>query len=147
VYRQKEKNLLKQQYLPTHAHNMVNVGPLTAEIGWRVLGTPAKISGFGLLPSLLHDVWPSSGRYTIYTFSGALAPAEFCQVQKFTLRPCLAFSYTDSVTARRSSSGRQPNCGVVSTCDRAAIPFDTGAVELPTVILYRNMCENATGLQ
>jgi len=65
---------------------------------------------------------------------------------KFTLRPCLAFSYIDSVTARRSSSGRQPNCGVVSTCDRVAIPFDTGAVELSTVILYRNMCENATGL-
>jgi len=35
----KGENLLKQQYLPTHAHNMVNVGPLTAEIGWRVLGT------------------------------------------------------------------------------------------------------------
>jgi len=28
---------------------------------------------------------------------------------KFTLRPSLAFSYIDSVTARHSSSGRQPN--------------------------------------
>jgi len=30
-------------------------------------------------------------------------------VQKFTLRPSLAFSYIGSVTARHSSSGRQPN--------------------------------------
>jgi len=32
---------------------------------------------------------------------------------KFTLRQSLAFSYIGTVTARHSSSGRQPNCGVV----------------------------------
>jgi len=36
---------------------------------------------------------------------------EFCQL--FTLRPSLAFSYIGSVTARHSSSRRQPNCDVV----------------------------------
>jgi len=32
---------------------------------------------------------------------------------KFTLRPSLAFSYIGTGTARHSSIGRQPNCGVV----------------------------------
>jgi len=32
--------------------------------------------------------------------------------EKFTLRPNLAFFYIGSVTARHSSSGRQPNCDV-----------------------------------
>jgi len=40
--------------------------------------------------------------------NGILPGAKF----KFTLCPSLAFSYIGSVTARQSSSGRQPNCGV-----------------------------------
>jgi len=48
-------------------------------------------------------------------FGGSCPLTEFCQLQKclpptkFTLRPSLAFSYIGSVTARHSSSGRQPN--------------------------------------
>jgi len=60
----------------------------------------------------LHDVWPSPGLvawYTIYTFSGALAPDRILSGGKFTLRPSLAFSYIGSVTARHSSSERQSN--------------------------------------
>jgi len=52
---------------------MANVGPLTAEIGLPVWGTPANFNGFRVLASLLqrrrspdanqtlHDVWPSPG--------------------------------------------------------------------------------------
>jgi len=36
------KNLLNSNISPTCPHNMVNVGPLTAEISRRVLGTPYK---------------------------------------------------------------------------------------------------------
>ena len=52
-----EKKLVKQQYLPhtSHPHNMVNFGPLVAEIGWRVWGTRANFNGFRILPALLHD--------------------------------------------------------------------------------------------
>jgi len=68
---------------------MLNFGPLAAEIGWRVWGTPANFNGFRVLASLpprrrsteanqtLHGVWLSPGlRYTIglYTFSAVLAP-------------------------------------------------------------------------
>jgi len=46
------KKLIKQQYL-LH-DNMVNFGLLTAEICWRVRGTPANFNGFRVLAALLH---------------------------------------------------------------------------------------------
>jgi len=66
---------------------MVNFGPVTAEIGLPVWGTPVNFNGFRVLASLpgtaatslngsqpnFHDVWPSYW-YTISTFSVALAP-------------------------------------------------------------------------
>jgi len=33
---------------------MVNFGPLMAEIGWTVWGTPANFNGFPVLAALLH---------------------------------------------------------------------------------------------
>jgi len=38
----------------TKAHNMVNFGSLTAEICWRLWGTPANFNGFRVLAALLH---------------------------------------------------------------------------------------------
>ena len=79
------KKLLNSNISSTCPHNMVNFGPLTVEIGWRVWGTPANFNGFRVLASLLHRrrstevnqtlhcVWPSPGRYAIYTLSGSLA--------------------------------------------------------------------------
>jgi len=67
------KTLLNSNISSTCPHNMVNFGPPTAEICWRVWGTPANINRFRVLASLLHrrrwtevnktlqDVWPSSG--------------------------------------------------------------------------------------
>jgi len=66
------KKLVKQQFVSsTCFHNMANFGPLKAEIGSGVWGTPANFNGIRVLPSLLqrrrslevnqtlHDVWPS----------------------------------------------------------------------------------------
>jgi len=117
----RKKNLLNSNIFSRCPHNMANFGPLTAEICWRVWGTPANFNGFSVLASLLqrrrspeanqtlHDVWPSPGlvRY-IYIFGGS-CPNGILPSAKFTLRPSLAFSYIDSVTAWHSSSGRQPN--------------------------------------
>jgi len=47
------KNLLNSNTSSTCPHHMVNFGPLTAEIGWRVWGTPANFNGFGVLAALL----------------------------------------------------------------------------------------------
>ena len=63
----REKNLLSSNISSTCPHNMVNFGPLAAEIVSLVWGTPGNISGFHIC---------------------------------------------GSITARQSSSGRQPNCGV-----------------------------------
>jgi len=45
------KKLVKQQYL---LHNMVNFGPLAAEIFSLVWGTPANFNAFRVLAALLH---------------------------------------------------------------------------------------------
>jgi len=47
------KKLVKQQYLPTYLHNTVNFGPLAAEIGSVVWGTPSNFNWFRVLASLL----------------------------------------------------------------------------------------------
>ena len=106
---------------------MVNFGPLAAEIVSGVWGSAANFNGFRVLASLLywrrsrdvnktlHDVSPSPGLlHYIYTFGGSIAPDGILPDAKFTLRPCLAFSYIGSVrpTAKHSSSGRQPNFAV-----------------------------------
>jgi len=47
-----EKKLVKHDTSSTRPHNMVNFG-LTAEICWRVWGTPANFNGFRVLAALL----------------------------------------------------------------------------------------------
>jgi len=49
-----KKNLLNSNVSSTCPHNVVNFGPLAAEIGWRVWGTAANFNGFCVLASLLH---------------------------------------------------------------------------------------------
>jgi len=48
------KKVLNSNTSFTCPDNMVNFGPLTAEICWRVLGTPANFNGFRVLAVLLH---------------------------------------------------------------------------------------------
>ena len=97
------KELLNINIFSTCPHNMVNFGPLTAEICWRALGTPTNFNGFRVLPSLLqrrrsrreanetlHDVWSSPG---LVYYIGALTPDRILPGGKYTLRPSPAFSY------------------------------------------------------
>jgi len=65
--------MLNSNISSTCPYSMVNFGPLAAEIGLLVWGTPANFNGFRVLASLLqrrrstdvnqtlHDVWPSPG--------------------------------------------------------------------------------------
>jgi len=48
------KKLLNSNISSTYPVNMVNFGPLRAEIRWRVWGTPANFNGFRVLAALLH---------------------------------------------------------------------------------------------
>jgi len=56
MYRQLEKNLLDSDTssICPCPHNTVNFGLLTAEIYWRIWGTPATFNGFRVLATLLH---------------------------------------------------------------------------------------------
>jgi len=49
-----KKNLLNSNTSSTLPDIMVNFGVLTAEICWRVWGTPANFNGFRVLAALLH---------------------------------------------------------------------------------------------
>jgi len=53
TYRQSEKNL-SSNMSSTCPHNVVNFGPLAAEIDPVVWGTPANFNGFRVLAVLLH---------------------------------------------------------------------------------------------
>ena len=114
------KKLLNSNISPTSFHNLVNFGPLAAEIGLLVWGTPANFNRFHILAlyilqgrrsteanQTLHDVWPSPGlqRYIL----GTLAPYGILPGAILTLRLSLALCYIGSVTVWHSSSGRQPN--------------------------------------
>jgi len=48
------KKLLSSNIFSTCAHNMVNFGPLVAEIVSLVSGTPTNFNGFRVLAALLH---------------------------------------------------------------------------------------------
>ena len=77
------KNMLNRNISSIFPHSMLNFGPLTAEICWRVWGTPTNFNWFRVLASLLqrchsteanqtlHDVWSSPGLLH-YTFPEAL---------------------------------------------------------------------------
>jgi len=132
MYRQSEKMLLLNSYIfSTCSDNMVNVGPLTAEIGWRVLGSPANFNGFHVLASLLHrrrstevnhtlhDVWPSPGQVH-YNF-GALVPyrnSARCKIY-FASKSCVILYWQRYCTALEQWASAK-------FCERAAIPFDIG---------------------
>ena len=49
----RKKNLLSSNISPTCPHNMVNFGPLAAEIVSLVWGTPGNFNGFRVLAALL----------------------------------------------------------------------------------------------
>jgi len=52
----RKKNLLSSNMSSTYPHNMVNFGPLAAEIDPVVWGTPANFNGFHVLAVLLHGI-------------------------------------------------------------------------------------------
>jgi len=112
----------------------VNDDPLTAEIGSGVWGTPANFNEFRVLPSLLlhrrratevnhtlHDLWPSPGLvHYIYIFGGScllIGILSGCvQILRYPILAALLHGSRAVASAKL--------CGVVSSRDRAAIPFD-----------------------
>jgi len=55
IHWQSEKKLLSSNISSTCSYNMVNFGPLAAEIVLLVWGTPTNFNGFCVLAALLHS--------------------------------------------------------------------------------------------
>ena len=142
MYRQSKK-CVKQQYL-LHMSSQYELGPLAAEIGWRVWGTPANFNGFRVLVSLLqrrrstevsqtlYHVWPCPALYV--HFRGLLPPNG---ILRGTLRPRLAFSGFGSCTAMALEQWSSAKlCGVQqrapSIFSRAAITLSIGPHSSPS---------------
>ena len=122
------KKLLSSNISSIRYHNMVNFRLLAAEIVRLVWGTPANFNGSRVLASLLqrrrstqanqtfHNVWPLPGLVdSIYIFGGRCSVTEFCQVQNSLCVLQVLRSPIGIVTARQSSSDREPNFAALST--------------------------------
>jgi len=105
------------------SYNMVNVGPLTAEIGYEVCGTPANFNGLHVLASLLHrrrstevnqtlqDIWPSPELvHHLYVWGGFLPPNGISLGANFTLRPSVAFFYIGPLEPHSIMLSRSQTC-------------------------------------
>jgi len=128
---------------------MPNFGPLMAEIGLPVWGTPANFNGFRMLASLglqrrcspeanqtLHDVWPSPGLvHYIYTLGGFCPVMEFCPVQNSlyvqVLPSILAALLHGTPSAGVSQAlRRSTRNGITELSQRAPPIFDWAAMTL-----------------
>jgi len=137
--------------------HVVQYGELRPTNGWDLftsLGNPSKFQRVSRLafvsaamsltrgqPNFARCLAVSCAGTLYIHFRGLLPPDGILPSAKFTLRPSLSFSDIGSVTARHSSSGRQPNFAVWYkewnygtfadgvTCIRLGIcPHSTGVV-------------------
>jgi len=120
------KKLVKQQYL---LHTSLQYGELWSTSDWDPLADLGYPSNFQRVSRVVFITavtsltrgQPNFARRLVVSWAGTLyihfwgllPPDGILSGAKFTLRPSLAFSYIGSVTALHSSSGRQPNWGVV----------------------------------
>ena len=146
------KNLLNSNVSSTCLHNMMNFGPLAAEIDWRVWDTPvtpAYFNGIAYWLRYCTDVaqcrstklYRMFGRllgwwYTIYTFWRLLPLTEFCQLQNslciLVLRsPILsALLHGTRAAAVSQTLSRGTRNGITELSQRAPPVFGWAAITL-----------------
>jgi len=145
MYRQSEKNA-NSNICSICPHNMANIGPLTAEIGLPVMGTPAHFSGYWLRycsnighqrPTKLCTMFGHLlGCYNIYIFRGSCTLAEFCQVQNSlyvqVLRSAILAEllHGTRAVAVSQTSWRGRGNGITELSERAPPLFGWAAITL-----------------
>jgi len=142
MYRQLDKNLLNSNIFSTSSHIIVNVGPLTAESGSGVWGTPANFHRFSILASLLHqrcstevnqtlhDVWPSPELLHYVYILGAFSPNGILPCAKFTLSPSLAYLILAALLHGTRAVGVHQTLRCGSLMRQGSHPIQHWAVEL-----------------
>jgi len=152
VHQQSERNLLNSNISSMCLYNMVNFGPLTAEIGLPVRGTPANFSEFHVLASLLHQrrpmevnqtlhsLWPSAGLvHYVYLFGGSCPLMEFCQLQNsLCVQSCILIYWQHYCTALRQQHGTRNRRGRHLYSGWAAITLGIGPHSSLFFILFVN---------
>jgi len=143
------KNVLNSNISPTCPHNMVNFGPLAAEIGWRVWSTPANSNGFRVLAALLqrrrsteanqtlHDVlFGHLGWYTVYTSSALSSPDRISEVQSSLCVQVLRYPILAALLHHTPAVGVSQNLrhvtrnGITELSQRAPPIFGWAAITL-----------------
>jgi len=106
MYQQSEKNSLNSNISSTRPHNMVNFGPLTAEIGWLAsFGHPSKFQrvshlGFVTAPTSLSGSQPNFARCLAVPWAGTLRIGNFvsCKIH-FASKSCVLLYWQRYCTA------------------------------------------------
>jgi len=91
-----EKNLLSSNISSTCPHNMVNLGPLAAEITSLVWGTPANFNRFHFLAALLHGTLGLQPNFAVLNRGRHLYSAG--QPSRWVLAHILVIIYTTPVS-------------------------------------------------
>jgi len=144
-----KKNLLNNNMSSTCFHNMTNFGPLTAESGSGVWGTPANFNRFRVLPSLLqrrrlqeanqtlHAVSTSPGLvHYIYIFGSSCSLTEFCPMKNSlyvqVLRSSILATLLHGTPAAGVSQtvGRHTRNGITELLQKAPPIFGRAAIML-----------------
>jgi len=141
--------MLNSNMSSTYLHDMANFGPLMAEIGSGVWGTPANFNGFRVLPSLLqrrcspeanqtlHDVWASPGMIQcIYIFGGSCPLTQFCPVPNSLYVQVLRSPTVEALLHGTPAAGvsqtlrRRTRNGITELSQRAPPIFSRAAITL-----------------
>jgi len=148
MYRQSEKNLLNSNISSISSHNVVNFGPVMAEICRRVWGNPANFHLVRILASLLHwrrstevnktlqDVLPSPGLVHYVHFGGACPLTEFCYMQysqfvQVVRSPILAaLLHCSRAVGVSQTLWRGTRNGIAELSQRAPLLFGWAAITL-----------------
>jgi len=131
--------MLNNNISPTCPHNMVNFGPLAAEICWRVWGTPANFNRFRVLAALLHGTlivgvsqtvrrWTEGAAYIrqgghhVGHWPTFLVNLSLCSVRLISIMLTSSI-YPDSVDLERTrDNGYLAGCSCRPTADRVRLP-------------------------
>ena len=91
-----KKNLLNSNTSSTWPDNMVNFGLLTAEICWRVWGTPANFNMFRDLTALLHGTLVVGVSQTLRRWTEGAAYISAGRPSRWALAHILVWLYSES---------------------------------------------------
>jgi len=144
------KKLLNNNISPTCSHNMVNFGPLAAEIVSRVRGTATNFNGFASWLRYCSDVAhrrptklcttyePLLGLYTLYIFGSSCPLTEFFPVQNSLCVQDLRCSILAALRHGTPAAGvsqtlwRGTRNGITGLSQRASPIFGRAAITLGT---------------